>query len=298
MKITTAITALATLVMSSQRISAHPLDAEQRASDQAFQHAVVELIVKECETATANVSRGTGRELDVQALVPSQFKASVHAVEVLAELHKRGFVAIDNVVDVVQAPNGARVRVVDSRVVIIDKPTSMKMVGKCSAIPSPEFVIEQRGGRVDEQGRYSALSLNQRIETLRVYDIDGDGVVDALVPKPPASVSVACQSQLSWQIWIVRGDCGHVVGTVGPGNIFVDESIAVANGQLRNVITQETQQLGLKGPEAVEQLTTKRTFVSKAMRYVRTSLSSSKAVCYHCAAMTCTTSVVDQAKNK
>jgi hypothetical protein len=55
------------------------------------------------------------------------------------------------------------------------------------------------------------------IETTFDEDVDADGSLDAWVPVAPSRRSSDCPENARWKVYAMRGACGHLLGTVGPG---------------------------------------------------------------------------------
>ncbi|HPH70828.1 MAG TPA: hypothetical protein PLF40_33980, partial [Kofleriaceae bacterium] len=99
-----------------------------------------------------------------------------------------------------------------------------------------------------------------------------------------------CVTELSWQVWIVQGDCGFSVGTIGPGMPSADEASQVPISGLRPITTVAVHSqtpAEQSAPEKVEQTTTTTNFVAAKFRYRATSKTSATATCFHCPAVAC-----------
>lgn len=131
-----------------------------------------------------------------------------------AELLKDGFSVIENTPDrSLLAGQGVRVVLrADNFIGIIDQPTTKKLPGACLPIPESPLTVAER-----------------------TADLDGDGVLDVFVAFSAPNVRSGYRA---WQIWIPRGSCGHFVGSVGPGVISVNESLAVPARGLRPLTTE------------------------------------------------------------
>ena len=177
------------------------------------------------------------------------------------ELQKDGFTVIEHTEGrTLLAGQGVRVVLRDDNFVgVIDQPTSKQLPGPCLPIPDSPLKVSNR-----------------------TKDLDGDGVVDVFLAFKAPNVRT---SYPAWQIWITRGSCGHFVGSVGPGEITVNESLAVPARGLRPLTTERqdvseapADKLRMKGGGLEVTLTTTTTYLATTGLYRAGAKKVTKAI--------------------
>ncbi len=97
--------------------------------------------------------------------------------------------------------------------------------GPCVPVPEVEFQIKEKIG----DGMFPTWYF-----TRHELDLDGDGVLDAQVP---LASGVQCGDDVRYALYVMRGACGHRVGTVGPGLIASNDGFAPTAGGLKPLRT-------------------------------------------------------------
>jgi hypothetical protein len=171
-------------------------------------------------------------------------------------------------------------------ILVVPRPTKTKAPGTCAAIPAPMWNATVHAGGVDHEDEYRQSEITWRLTTSRLVDVDGDAILDAFVPDHGAR---QCPEEGSWDVYVVRGTCGHAVGTVGPGWSGLDAALVpLDRGGYRPLTTSsEHTRHGARGiPEMVR---TTSVYRMKRGTYRIASTKRSVGVCHHCAVWHCTT---------
>lgn len=90
--------------------------------------------------------------------------------------------------------------------------------GNCVAVPStPIALMEHRSAHGYDRYQQKQLDFEKdfswRFETLYDLDLDLDGTMDARVPIAVRG-DATCPTEIGWDLYVVRGPCGHFVGRV------------------------------------------------------------------------------------
>ncbi len=83
--------------------------------------------------------------------------------------------------------------------------------GRCVPPPARERRVKVDSSGIDQSGEHHRSSRDWHLSTYPTFDLDGDGVQDVLVPATKAG---ACPWDIPMDVYIMRGACGHRVGTV------------------------------------------------------------------------------------
>jgi hypothetical protein len=173
------------------------------------------------------------------------------------------------------------------QILVVPRPTSRTPPGRCVAIPAPVWTATVHASGVDQEGELFRSTINWRLTTTRLLDVDGDGVLDALVPDHGKR---QCPDEGTWDVYVVRGGCGHAMGTIGPGWPGLDAALVPLDRSGYRPITTvgEHADHGKKGPipEMVTRTTVARV-VGKAYR--RGTTRTRTGICHHCAVSYCST---------
>lgn len=86
--------------------------------------------------------------------------------------------------------------------------------GECTALPQRTWNATVHARAVNNHGQHHSSDITWQLKTSRLYDVEGDGVLDTFVPLHGRG---QCPEQGLWPVYVMRGSCGHPVGTVGPG---------------------------------------------------------------------------------
>ena len=162
----------------------------------------------------------------------------------------------------------------------IPKPATKTLTGLCQKVPARDLTI-----KVHQSALLQANSLSINLSTTRLIDVDGDAILDAFVPVSKAGV---CPDQGSWEVYVMRGGCGYLVGEVGPGALPSQSLLApLGAGGLRPLTLEaKTSRTSSKGTR--ELATTTTTFHGVDGVYTKQSATTDAYSCPHCASWYCT----------
>jgi hypothetical protein len=189
----------------------------------------------------------------------------------------------------VQAKSGARGTITigpeGGAITVTLRPTALEAPGACVAIPRVEHHVDVHASSMGH-GEHHSRTINWSLDTSRLLDVDGDGVLDAFVPVAPNAH--ACPELVSYRVYLVRGTCGHEVGVVGPGSFAHDASKVplAASGYRPLTMSSEVPHLGKTG--IPEMTTSTRRFEVANNRYTQVDAKTNTGVCHHCATWRCT----------
>jgi hypothetical protein len=235
---------------------------------------------------------GAGR---VVALVEKGDPAKDGAA-IRADLVKAGFTILDDRSEpdsfavTFEAKTGERVRVAlgpyQGQISVVAKPAATKLPGPCVPIPNVDAPVYVTSSAINQDGDFVQGTNFWGFKTVRLVDVDGDGLDDAFVPVAKKN---ACPEEVSWRVYAVRGTCGHDLGVVGPGSLDHAASIATpldASGFRPLVLVAESSKHGKKSP-VPEHTTTTRSFAVRRGAYAQTNITQRSGICHHCATWTC-----------
>src|SRR6185369_3692747 len=98
----------------------------------------------------------------------------------------------------------------------------------------------------------------------------------------------ACPEEISWRVYVRRGNCGHDVGVVGNeflAGLHAAEVPLDASGFRPMTFSSEKSGSGQRGIPVMT--TTKRDFAFAMTGYVKANESKSSGLCHHCATWSC-----------
>ena len=159
-----------------------------------------------------------------------------------------------------------------------------KLLDACVLVPEKQYVVNVSSTGIDQHGREHTGKITHGVETMFFWDLDGDGQLDALAPVSGAANQ--CPWEVEYEVYLMRGVCGHDMGRVGPGYLAVPESGMglPMTGLLPLTFTSEWSALGQAGIPVHSTRTT--SFVFSATRYRKTADKTTEGVCHHCARST------------
>lgn len=179
-----------------------------------------------------------------------------------------------------------RVNEHDGEIVVVPRPTKTKPPGACVALPRPVWNATVHAGGVDQDGTYSQHQIRWRLTTARLLDVDGDAILDAFVPTHGAR---QCPEEGSWDVYVVRGGCGHALGTIGPGWFGLDAGLVPLDRSGHRPLTTESERTNGGARGIPEMVTTTKVHRVKRARYQVVSTKRRTGDCHHCAVWHCTT---------
>jgi hypothetical protein len=171
------------------------------------------------------------------------------------------------------------------KVSVIANPSTVAPPGACVAVPQVTHSLYVTSTGIDQLGEIHEAMTRWGYHTVRLADVDGDGLLDAFVPiaKPND-----CPEDIQWRVFVMRGACGHDVGVVGKGTIAPDAMGAGDGSGFRPiVVTSSSTGGGMSVIPKMTDTTTSFAFSPKLGRYVRRGVKSRSGVCHHCALWSC-----------
>jgi hypothetical protein len=164
---------------------------------------------------------------------------------------------------------------------------AVRLPGRCRPIPAAAFAIDVRAtahGAPENPAGGSSVT-RWAFATERWFDLDGDGALDAAVPEADAG---SCPEDVRWSLWVSRGDCGHLVGTVR-GSIVREQLVRAAPGEhgLPDVHTASERRRGGRD----NAVSAERTYVFDGRAYVETRVDERRGTMtcspHPCPTITC-----------
>lgn len=171
------------------------------------------------------------------------------------------------------------------RATLTARPSKVTPPGRCVVPPAPTWDVTVHASGIDQRGQHREADINWRLATARLADVDGDAVLDAFVPNHRAG---QCPEDTTFDVHVMRGACGHLVGTVGPGWI-ADDLVATRvdrSGYRPLVLEQRTPRPGKR--RIPEMVTTVTTFRFRGTAYRATKSTVDVGLCHHCSTQSCT----------
>jgi len=194
----------------------------------------------------------------------------------------------NKIIITVQAQNNARARIEVEQgggtILLTARPASPTLPGKCVAIPDVDYRVNVESRGIDQSGKRGLNTTTFELATTRIFDVDGDGLIDAFVP---VAKKHTCPEDVKYRVFVVRGACGHDLGVIGPGEFAFDAGTTAidASGFRPFVLTAEKTQSG--SGVTPEMKTTVRTFAAKRGKYAQTEIKTKTGKCHHCSTWSC-----------
>lgn len=165
-----------------------------------------------------------------------------------------------------------------------------RLPGACLPIPAASFSWQISSSTIGHDGELYSDSRRQTATTTRMVDLDGDGVLEAFVPvarwgKGPRQVA-DCPDDLRWDVWIVRGQCGHLVGRVeGETPAHDTWKTPIGPSGLRELVMESEQSSHTERLPRLDHFARRHRFNGKG--YVKIGEKRSGGTCHHCASWWC-----------
>ena len=166
---------------------------------------------------------------------------------------------------------------------LVARPAHVTPPGRCVVPPAPVWDATVHAGGVDQLGEFHQRDITWRLTTARLADVDGDGVLDAFVP---LHATGQCPEDGLYEVYVMRGRCGHRVGRVGPGNLDAATAPVARSGYRPLTFVRERTRRGAGGIPDMVRTTTQFRFVGKTYRASKPVTTAGR--CHHCAIWTCT----------
>ena len=168
--------------------------------------------------------------------------------------------------------------------------TTAALPGPCVEIPQASWVWTVTSQGVDQEGEFHSSTRDHGLSTHRGLDLDVDGIGDAAVPViDHGSTAADCPEDVAWDLYVVRGDCGHLVGRVVGRQFALDQWRApVGPGGLQSVTTLTETTARTDPPRGVPIHTTvRRTHHFTGSTYIAGDTTRRDGRCHHCSTWTC-----------
>ncbi len=167
--------------------------------------------------------------------------------------------------------------------------SAFKPPGKCKPIPDRGYSWIMSGFGINQSGEGFNVRSNILHETHTTIDLDGDGVQDKMVPvvKLRGKGRTHCPGDTRWELWVMRGECGHKVGTVvGEHLVWETWKAPFGPGGLKDLTTTTRSEPKRTGPIPVV-YTDERTYRYKNGAYREINHERSGGKCHHCPSLSC-----------
>lgn len=165
----------------------------------------------------------------------------------------------------------------------------------CTPIPRRGFGWYVHSSGVDQRGEYSSRSVHHVRHSYPAIDVDGDFVLDWLVPI--ADAKTACPEDVRWEVWLAAPQaspdglrCGRAVGSVGPGTLAAETwSAPLVNGLRTLVVERRDSGLSETKDQGVLPELRSDTRIAKfdGREYRQGEAKHTAGICHHCATWTC-----------
>jgi hypothetical protein len=167
----------------------------------------------------------------------------------------------------------------------VPKPTAAALTGSCQKIPEVEAKIKVHTNAINQLGGFTENAIHWGLTTQRVIDVDGDAILDALVPVYQKG---DCPEQGFWELYVVRGSCGYLMGKLGPGLSPVQAMLSPLDASGFRPLTMESKTSRTSAKGVRELVTTTTIFSVSKGEYSKQSTNKDASTCQHCASWYCT----------
>jgi hypothetical protein len=157
-----------------------------------------------------------------------------------------------------------------------------RLPGPCVTPPERTREFEVHTGGIDQQGEFRQANSRWSLSTRPSIDLDGDGRADVLVPDAKRG---DCPWEVPYDVYVMRGRCGHKLGTIVGGIDPVSFTSRFRNG-LREVFT--SADWASHGDALIPEHHTRErryVFTGRTLRQVQDITRSGR--CHHCGVSSC-----------
>lgn len=158
-------------------------------------------------------------------------------------------------------------------------------VEPCVTPPERTLRIRVSSAGIDGFGEHRHARSTRSYETHVGIDVDGDAKGDTFVPVATVDEHT-CPWDLGWEIYVMRGECGHLIGRID--GLPVDETdVAPFVGGVRRIETVATWgSANGVGPEPTQR-TRVRTYAMRDGTLRAEGDETNEAACAHCGITSC-----------
>lgn len=213
---------------------------------------------------------------------------------------KAGLTIIDDPGGSVDAERGFAVTVEDAKgrraivrmgehngeIVVVPRPTKWPLASACVALPQPVWNATVHASGIDQEGERHSRDITWRLSTSRLLDVDGDAILDGFVPNHGAR---QCPEEGTWDVYVMRGTCGHAMGTIGPGWFGLEAQLVPLDRSGYRPLTTASEHTRHGARGIPEMVTTTTVHKVKRKAYRAASTKQRVGVCHHCSVWHCTT---------
>ena len=158
-----------------------------------------------------------------------------------------------------------------------------KLPGSCATPPFRARPLTIHASGIDQSGDFFQSDRAWKVETYSGADLDSDGALEVYVPSAKKG---SCPWDIPYDVYVMRGMCGHRVGTI-VGNVDSKTRFAAIADGLRVVTTTaEWNDRGGRDPIPVAHTRTRR-YEFDGQKLREKSDSDNTGRCHHCAVLSC-----------
>ena len=170
------------------------------------------------------------------------------------------------------------------QVVVIARPSRARAPGRCVAVPAVRWTTTVHSAGIDWQGQVHRDDTAWTLTTERLADVDGDGVLDAFVPRHRPG---DCPETGRYDVYVMRGACGHRVGRLGPGWPDAATATAAVDGSGFRPLSFTATASGTAPNGTLQRITTVTRFHMGPRGYVRDRTRTTTDTCDDCGGWSC-----------
>ncbi|MBX3274062.1 MAG: hypothetical protein KF729_27600 [Sandaracinaceae bacterium] len=169
----------------------------------------------------------------------------------------------------------------------VARPAPPALPGRCVEPPRVDVRVLVHGREANPRPEHrDGAEVAWRFTTTRALDLDADGRLDVVVPRVSAR---ACPHEVAYDLYVMRGACGHLVGrTLGFPTVTGPPGAGLRELTSQRRWAEITDPTRPPGPENVATLHEVATpYVARAGRYRAGTPVARSGICHHCAISRC-----------
>jgi len=153
----------------------------------------------------------------------------------------------------------------------------------CVTPPVNRRSLEVLAEGTDQSGNFRSSNTRHEVVTRPSADVDGDGRLDVFVPH---ATQGDCPWEVPHDVYVMRGDCGHRIGTI-VGDTDLDTHLAGFHRGIRRIDTEGSWATrGMDSPIPDHHART-RAYTFDGRRLKKTADETQSGRCHHCGVVTC-----------